>query len=140
MSEEKVEVGEKKDVVVKADGPKVGHLVSGQIVKITGAVAFMNFGARNEGYIELAEFAEVGEGIKEGDSLTAEIVSTKGGVRLSYRKAQNHQKLESLKKAVNTEEPVTGKVAAVNKGGFEIRFDGVRGFCPSSQFSLKPVS
>ena len=33
----------------------VGQLVTGKIVKITGNVAFVDYGARNEGYIELSE-------------------------------------------------------------------------------------
>ena len=140
MSEDNLEANERKTVVVATAGPKLGQLVTGTIVKVTGAVAFVNFGARNEGYIELAEFAETADSIKEGDSVTAEIVSTKGGVQLSYRKAQNHQKLASLKNAMSEQTPVKGKVAATNKGGFEIRFDGVRGFCPSSQFALKPIT
>jgi len=140
MNEKKVEVKERKTVVVPTAGVKLGQLVTGTIVKVTGAVAFINFGARNEGYIELAEFAEATDTIKEGDSVTAEVISTKGGVRLSYRKAQNHQRLESLKKALAEQTPVVGKVTATNKGGFEIRFEGVRGFCPNSQFSLKPIT
>ena len=115
------------------------QLVTGTIVKLTGAVAFVDFGARNEGYIELTEFAEASESAKEGDSVTAEIVSAKGGVKLSYRRAQNHQKLEMLKTALAEQVPVSGKVTATNKVGFEIRFDGVLGFCPSSQFGLKPL-
>ena len=85
----------KKTVVIPASGPKMGALVTGTIVKITGAVAFVNFGSRNEGYIELTEFAD-GDVVKEGDTVTAEVVSTRGGVQLSYKKAQHHQKLEII--------------------------------------------
>ncbi len=143
MTEENIiqESTERKTVVTPTGSPKLGALVTGTIVKVTGAVAFINFGARNEGYIELAEFAEHGgEGVKEGDTVTAEVVSTKGGVQLSYKKAQNHQRLEALKNAITTATPVKGKVTAVNKGGFDVRFDGIRGFCPASQMTLKPLT
>jgi small subunit ribosomal protein S1 len=33
-------------------------------------------------------------------------------------------------------DPVEGRVAAVNKGGFEVEISGVRGFCPISQIDL----
>ena len=143
MTEENMnqEPTEPKTIVTQASSPKLGALVTGTVVKIAGAVAFVNFGARNEGYIELAEFTEQGgEAVKDGDTVTAEVVSTKGGVQLSYKKAQNHQRLEALKTAITTGTPVTGKVSAVNKGGFDVRFDGIRGFCPASQISLKPVT
>jgi small subunit ribosomal protein S1 len=132
---------ERKATVTTTSSPKLGALVTGTIVKVTGAVAFVNYGARNEGYIELAEFADQGgESVKEGDTVTAEIISTKGGVQLSYKKAQNHQRLEALKQAIESQTPALGKVSGVNKGGFDVHFDGIRGFCPASQISLKPVT
>ena len=36
-------------------------MVQGTVVKLTGAVAFIDFGGRNEGYIELAEFSDAAE-------------------------------------------------------------------------------
>ena len=99
MTDENIiqEATERKTVVTPTGSPKLGALVTGTIVKVTGAVAFVNFGARNEGYIELAEFSDQGsDAVKEGDTVTAEVVSTKGGVQLSYKKAQNHQRLEVL--------------------------------------------
>ena len=128
-----------KTVVTPMNAPKLGTLVTGTIVKVTGAVAFVDFGARNEGYIELTEFQGTDrDNLSVGDPVTAEIVSTRGGVQLSYKNAQNHQKLEALKNAITAETPVVGRVSGTNKGGFDVRFDGVRGFCPASQMSLKP--
>jgi small subunit ribosomal protein S1 len=117
----------------------VGQLVSGSIVKITGNVAFVNYGARNEGYIELSELKdEAGElQLAEGDELQAEVVSARGAVQLSYRKAQAGVAMESLREAWKNKTPVEGRVVAVNKGGFEVRVDGVRAFCPASQISVR---
>ncbi|MCA9524973.1 MAG: S1 RNA-binding domain-containing protein [Myxococcales bacterium] len=116
---------------------RVGDIVVGRIVKITGNVAFMDYGARSEGYIELGEFRgpDGAVTIAEGDEVEAEVVETRGAVRLSTKKAEAARVLKDLQAAWKAEEPVEGKVVAVNKGGFEIRVNGVRAFCPSSQFA-----
>ena len=112
-----------------------GDVVVGRIVKITGSVAFVDYGARNEGYIELGELRdEAGEiSLSEGDEVEAEVVGTRGAVRLSYKKAKAAHVLETLKGAWKEQRPVSAKVVGLNKGGYEMRVDGVRAFCPNSQ-------
>lgn len=118
-----------------------GDLVVGKVVKITGSIAFVDYGARSEGYIELSELRdEQGElTVTEGDQVEAEIVDTRGGVRLSCKRAQTAKVLEELEQAYKTGAPVEGKVVGVNKGGFEVRVRGVRAFCPNSQFAERFV-
>lgn len=116
---------------------KIGDLVVGKVVKITGSVAFVDYGARSEGYIELSELKDE-EGnlaVAEGDQVEAEIVQTRGAVRLSARRAQAGKALRELEAAWKNQQPVEGQVVAVNKGGFEVRVEGMRAFCPSSQFA-----
>ncbi len=117
-----------------------GDIVVAKIVKVSGAVAFVDYGARSEGYIQLSELrGDDGELVaNEGDEIEAQIVETRGAVRLSYRQARAGKVLETLEAAWKAERPVDGKVAAVNKGGFEIRVEGVRAFCPTSQMSERP--
>lgn len=115
--------------------PKEGDLVTGTIVKITGNVAFIDYGARSEGYIELGELRDE-EGnltVGEGDTVSAEVVNTRGAVQLSARRAQAVAVRERLHEAWKRGEPVEGRIVSVNKGGFEIRVDGIRAFCPLSQ-------
>lgn len=116
---------------------RVGDIVVGRIVKITGNVAFLDYGARSEGYIELGEFrdAEGNLTVGEGSEVEAEVVETRGAVRLSTRKAEANKVLRDLEAAWRAQTTVEGKVVAVNKGGFEIRLNGVRAFCPSSQYA-----
>ena len=114
-----------------------GDIVTGTIVKITGSVAFVDFGARTQGYIQLAELRDA-EGeltFTDGDELTAEVMSTRSGIELSYRRARDTQVIERLREAWKTQAPVEGRIVAVNKGGFEIRVEGIRAFCPSSQLA-----
>lgn len=114
-----------------------GDIVQGRVVKITGNVAFVDYGAQSEGYIELSEFKDA-EGvltIKEGDEIEAAVVETRGAIRLSSKKIKTNQILETIKTAWKAEENVQGEVVGVNKGGFEVRINGHRAFCPASQFA-----
>jgi len=117
--------------------PKVGDLVNGTIVKITGNVAFVDYGGRSEGYIELGELrddqGQVTAG--EGDRIDAEVINTRGAVQLSARRAKAAKVTEDLRAAWKAGTPVEGRIVAVNKGGFEVRVSGIRAFCPLSQIS-----
>lgn len=117
--------------------PKVGDLVSGKIVKITGNVAFVDYGARSEGYIELGELkdAEGNLAFGEGDAIEAAVVNVRGAVQLSARQAQAGKIKQELQAAWKAQTPVEGRIVAVNKGGFEVRVQGIRAFCPLSQIA-----
>jgi len=117
--------------------PKVGDLVSGKIVKITGNVAFVDYGGRSEGYIELGELRDA-EGnlvFGEGDAIEAAVINVRGAVQLSARQAQAGKVKQALKDAWKNQTPVEGRIVAVNKGGFEVRVQGIRAFCPLSQIA-----
>lgn len=116
---------------------RVGDIVAGRIVKITGNVAFVDYGARSEGYIELGELR--GEDgtlhAEEGLELEAEVVATRGAVKLSTKKAEAAKALSAIQEAWKNQTPIEGKIVGVNKGGYEIRLGGVRAFCPNSQLA-----
>jgi len=117
---------------------KEGDIVSGTIVKVTDTVAFVDYGARSEGYLRVSELRDDTGALvlNEGDEIHATIISARGAVELSYKKAQAGQTLMALQNAWKEGRPVSGKIVAVNKGGYEVRVEGVRAFCPASQLSL----
>lgn len=121
---------------------KPGDLVAGTIVKITGSVAFVDFGARSQGYIQLSELrGPDGElQVQDGDTVQAEVVSTRSGVELSYRKARDSQVLNALRDAWKSQTPVDGRIVGVNKGGFEVRVEGIRAFCPATHLTGRQLS
>ncbi|MBU0552365.1 S1 RNA-binding domain-containing protein [Myxococcota bacterium] len=118
-----------------------GDVVTGRVVKITGNVAFIDYGAASEGYIELSEFKDASGALTlaEGDEIEAAVVETRGAIRLSAKKIKTNQVLETIKAAFEAGEPVQGEVVNVNKGGFEVRIQGHRAFCPASQFAERFV-
>lgn len=117
--------------------PKVGDLVSGTIVKITGNVAFVDYGGRSEGYVELGELRDAEGNLTcgEGDPIEAAVVNVRGAVQLSARQAQAGKVKAELQTAWKNQTPVDGRIVAVNKGGFEVRVQGIRAFCPLSQIA-----
>jgi small subunit ribosomal protein S1 len=117
-----------------------GEAVSGTVVKISGDTVFIDLGGKSEGMADLAEFRD-GEGnvtVKEGQTLELRVASTRDGIHLTKGiKVQGAEALEILRDAQRNQVPVEGRVAAVNKGGFEVDLAGVRAFCPVSQIELQ---
>ncbi len=118
--------------------PRAGDIVKGQIVKITETVAFLEFGGRSQGYLRLSELKDESGNllVQDGDEISAKIVSARGAIELSYKQAQQGEALTALQTAWRAQTPVTGRIVNVNKGGYEIRVDGVRAFCPNSQLAM----
>lgn len=114
-----------------------GDIVSGKIVKITGEAAFVDYGAKSEGMVNLAELKDEHGGLLHdvGATLDFVVAETKGYVRLSFRDAQAGKARVALKEAWKKQETVRGRVVGINKGGYEVRIDGVRAFCPLSQLA-----
>jgi small subunit ribosomal protein S1 len=66
------------------------------------------------------------------------VASVRGGIQLSKAiKARGAEAVEILRDAFKNQIPVEGRVAAVNKGGFEVEISGLRAFCPISQMELR---
>jgi small subunit ribosomal protein S1 len=117
-----------------------GETVSGKVVKISKDTIFIDLGSKSEGIAGKEEFLDK-EGnltIKEGDWVEMRVSSTREGIHLSKGiKVQGAEALDILRDAQRDQMPVDGRVAAVNKGGFEIDISGLRAFCPISQIDIK---
>lgn len=112
-----------------------GEQVEGQIVALGTDVAFVDVGGKGEATIDLEELADPDAGVEVqvGDPIKAIVVSTSGGIKLSYKLARSAATREALNEAFQTGLPVEGRVEKAIKGGFDIRFSGQRAFCPISQ-------
>jgi small subunit ribosomal protein S1 len=112
-----------------------GDSIEGRVVAIGDDVAFVDVGGKGEAVIDLAELKDE-EGklqVEVGHRVKAIVVSTAGGLKLSHRLARQAATREALRDAFESGLPVEGRVEAVIKGGYEIRFSGQRAFCPISQ-------
>jgi small subunit ribosomal protein S1 len=112
-----------------------GDEIAGKVVALGSDVAFVDVGGKGEAVIDLEELKDA-EGklqVKVGDTVKAIVVSTSGGMKLSHKLARHAATREALRNAFESGLPVEGRIEAVIKGGYEVRFSGQRAFCPLSQ-------
>ncbi len=112
-----------------------GDEIAGKVVALGADVAFVDVGGKGEATIDLAELTDPDGRIQVsvGDTVKAIVVSTAGGLKLSHKLARHAATREALRDAFESGLPVEGRIEAVIKGGYEVRFSGQRAFCPISQ-------
>lgn len=115
-----------------------GQVVKGTVVSIGSSNIFIDVGTKSEASLDLKEVTEPDGSIKVkvGDLVDAYVVETEPEIILSFALARAHLNRELLEDAYDLGIPVEGKVTGVNKGGFEVDFNGVRAFCPISQIDM----
>src|SRR4051794_5483147 len=115
--------------------PEQGELLRGQIVSISGDDAFVSYGGPSEAVMAAAEL----DGLDVGDSIEGTVVKTSPEIRISRKMARGKANLDLLRQMYENRLPVEGKIAARNKGGFDVNIGGLRAFCPLSQIALGKI-
>ncbi len=115
--------------------PEQGELLRGQIVSISGDDAFVSYGGPSEAVMAAAEL----EGLDVGDTVEGTVVRTTPEIRISRKLARGKANLELLRQMFQNQLPVEAKIAARNKGGFDVNIGGLRAFCPLSQIALGKI-
>jgi small subunit ribosomal protein S1 len=122
----------------KAKRIEKGQTIEGTIVGLGPEVAFVDVGGKGEATIDIDELKDA-EGTLEvavGDRIQAIVVSTVGGLTLSYRLARGAATSRQIEDAFHSGLPVEGKVEREVKGGYEVRIARQRAFCPFSQIDI----
>lgn len=115
--------------------PEQGELLRGQIVSISGDDAFISYGGPSEAVMATAEL----EGLDVGDTVEGTVIKTTPEIHISRKLARGKASLDQLRRMYENHLPVEGKVAARNKGGFDVNVSGLRAFCPLSQIALGKI-
>src|SRR4029077_9255422 len=115
--------------------PAQGELLRGQIVSISGDDAFVSYGGPSEAVMAAAEL----DGLDVGDTVEGTVVKTSPEIRISRKLARGKASLDMLRQMYENRLPVEAKVAARNKGGFDVNIGGLRAFCPLSQIALGKI-
>ena len=115
--------------------PEQGELLRGQIVSISGDDAFVSYGGPSEAVMAAAEL----DGLEVGDTVEGTVVKTSPEIRLSRKLAKGKASLDLIRQMYENRLPVEGKIAARNKGGFDVTVGGLRAFCPLSQIALGKI-
>ncbi len=118
-----------------------GTMVSGTVVKLAEDAVFVDIGGKSEGMIDSAELRDADGAltVKIGDVVEATVVGTLGDggmVRLSRSLASATRDREAVMAAYRNGLPVKGRVTGRNKGGYDVRVAGMRGFVPMSQMDI----
>ena len=121
-----------------------GALLTAQIVDIRSDVVIVNAGLKSEGVIPIEQFQnESGQvSIKVGDEVEVALDAVEDGfgeTRLSREKAVRARSWNSLEKAFEAGEVVTGYISGKVKGGFTVDIEEVRAFLPGSLVDVRPV-
>jgi small subunit ribosomal protein S1 len=115
--------------------PAQGELLRGQIVSISGDDAFVSYGGPSEAVMAAAEL----DGLDVGDTVEGTVIRTAPDIRISRKLARGKASLDQLRQIYEARLPVEAKVAARNKGGFDVNIGGLRAFCPLSQIALGKI-
>ena len=114
-----------------AETARVGDLIEGTIVAVHGDAVLVDIAGKSEAVLPRDELEDLGT----GDPVEVVVTGVGEEIRVSRRMAVEFQLKEKLGVAVESGEPVEGKVVGRRKGGFDVTIAGVRGFCPMSQIS-----
>jgi len=140
--EEEISFAELLKISSRAPSSEIalGDTVTGTIVKISKDTIFVDLGGKSEGSAAVEEFLNK-DGkltLKEGDRVELRVASLRGGIHLSKAiRVHGVEAMRMLRQAQKSQIPVEGRVASMNRGGFEVDLSGLRAFCPIGQIDLQ---
>ena len=120
--------------------PRKGETIKGMVTGITRKSVMVDIGAKTEGLVVEKEYAvanEFIETLKEGMEIDVYVMTEeneKGQIMLSLRRAMFDKLWGMLESYLENDKEVVVRGAEVNRGGMIVKWQGLRGFVPSSQF------
>ncbi len=120
------------------------NVIRGIVVKITPTHVVVDFGAKSEGMLPIAEVTdhEGNTKVQAGDTIDVMVdkgETEEGYVKLSHQRARRLRAWDEIEKAYNDKVPIKAQVIERIKGGVTIDILGARAFLPGSQVDLRPV-
>ncbi|MFO0750528.1 MAG: S1 RNA-binding domain-containing protein [Myxococcota bacterium] len=117
-------------------GTKVKGVV--EVVSLHGQEIFLDLGEKATGYV-LKEDVRDNDGqilVKPGDVIEGVVVGhDSNGIKIRVKLGQEAD-TRAVREAFEAGILVEGKIAATNKGGYDVRIGNVRAFCPHSQIDV----
>lgn len=120
--------------------PKKGETIKGLVTGVNRKMVMVDIGAKTEGIVADREYdfaKEFIETIKIGDEIDVYVASDeneRGQILLSLKRAMFDKLWTMLDDYLKNEKEVVVKTVELNRGGMIVRWQGLRGFIPSSQF------
>ncbi len=123
--------------------PHKGETLTGLVTTIGRKMVLVDIGAKTEGVVTGKEFDQAREFINTlsvGDEIDVFVVNEetdKGQILLSLKRAMMSKLWGMLEDYLKNDKEVLVKGMELNRGGMIVRWQGLRGFVPSSQFGSK---
>lgn len=120
--------------------PKKGETIKGLVTSINRKMVMVDIGAKTEGIVTDREYEfakEFIETMKVGDEIDVYVASDeneRGQILLSLKRAMFDKLWTMLEDYLKNEKELSVKTVELNRGGMIVRWQGLRGFIPSSQF------
>ncbi len=130
-----------KDLLAKSefDLPKVGQVLTGNIISISKNSVLVDLGALGTGIVYPGEFYDnpnLQKALKAGQDVSAillDLENEEGYRELSLKQAQMTTAWQDIKDKKENGEIIDTKVVNINKGGLIVEINGIQGFLPLSQ-------
>jgi small subunit ribosomal protein S1 len=123
--------------------PRPGEIIEGAVIEKKHGALFVDLGIKGIGIVYGREYKAAEDIIKNlapDDTVHAKIVeldNEDGYVELSLKEAGEEKRWVILKNMRDTEEAMELVVREANRGGLILELEGVKGFLPASQLSIK---
>lgn len=120
--------------------PRKGETITGLVTAVNRKMVLVDIGAKTEGVVSDREYeyaSEYIETLKVGDEIDVYVASDeneRGQILLSLRRAMMTKLWDMLDDYLKNETEVQVKTVELNRGGMIVKWQGLRGFVPSSQF------
>lgn len=130
-----------KDLLAKSefDLPKVGQVLTGEIISISKNSVLVDLGALGTGIVYPGEFYDnpnLQKALKAGQEVSAvllDLENEEGYRELSLKQAQMTTAWQDIRDKKENGEIIDTKVVNINKGGLIVEINGIQGFLPLSQ-------
>lgn len=126
--------------------PTKGETITGLVTNVSRKMVLVDIGAKTEGMVVDKEYESARdfiESVNVGDEVDVYVVSEendKGQILLSLRRAMSDKLWEMLERYSESGEEVNVRGSELNRGGMIVKWQGLRGFVPSSQFGVETAT
>ncbi len=123
--------------------PTKGETITGLVTGVTRKAVLVDIGAKTEGLVAEKEYEiarDFIETLKTGDEVEVYVLTDeneRGQIMLSLRRAMFDKLWNMLDTYLESDKEVQVKGVEVNRGGMIVKWQGLRGFVPSSQFGAQ---
>lgn len=120
---------------------RFGMKIKAKVVGLDESSVFVDLGTKIDGYVDRADLSDEKGNltVKIGDEIDLYVVSAKESEIKLSRALSGEGSVGAIREAFEKQVPVSGKVRAQKKGGFEVAIMGRKAFCPISHVDIKKV-